>query len=73
MDTVLRPLVQPYLGPFDVLQKSAKTFVILQNGKNVTVTVDRLKPPIFYLALTPRSLALVNVLLVLLSLRPLGF
>ena len=44
VDAVRRPLVQPYLGPFSVLQKKKKTFIIDQNGKAVTVSVDRLKP-----------------------------
>ena len=44
VDAVRKPLVQPYLGPFKVLQKNQKTFIISQSGKEVTVTVDRLKP-----------------------------
>ena len=44
VDAVRRPLVPPYLGPFDVLERNDKTFVILQNGKPTTVTIDRLKP-----------------------------
>ena len=44
VDTVRRPLVPPYLGQFRVLEKGDKTFIILQNNKHVTVSVDRLKP-----------------------------
>ena len=44
VDAVRRPLVPPYLGPFEVLQRSEKTFIILQNGRRETVTIDRLKP-----------------------------
>ena len=44
VDAVRRPLVPPYLGPFRVLEKGNKTFIILKNNKHVTVSVDRLKP-----------------------------
>ena len=44
VDAVRRPLVPPYEGPFPVLERSAKTFIILKRGKNLTVTLDRLKP-----------------------------
>ena len=44
VDAVRRPLVPPYLGPFPVLQRGQKTFLILQNGSERTVTIDRLKP-----------------------------
>ena len=46
VDAVRRPLVPPYEGPFAVVSRnnSEKSYVILKNGKNITVTVDRLKP-----------------------------
>ena len=44
VDAVKKPLTPPYEGPFPVLERSAKTFKILRNGKPVTVSVDRLKP-----------------------------
>ena len=44
VDAVRRPLVPPYEGPYPVISRSAKTFVILKREKPVTVTVDRLKP-----------------------------
>ena len=44
VDAVRRPLVPPYQGPFLVLRRGPKTFDLLQKGKTVTVTVDRLKP-----------------------------
>ena len=47
VDAVRRPLVPPYIGPFPVLQRSPKTFLILQNGQEKTVTIDRLKPAFF--------------------------
>ena len=46
VDAVRRPLVPPYEGPYLVLERSPKTFVILKREKPVTVTVDRLKPAI---------------------------
>ena len=47
VDSVWRPLVPPYEGPFPILERSQKTFVILKKGKPVTVTIDRLKPATF--------------------------
>ena len=47
VDAVRRPLVPPYLGPFQVLHHGDKTFKILQNNKTVTVSIDRLKPAYF--------------------------
>ena len=44
VDAVKRPLTPPYDGPFPVLKRSDKTFVILKNGKSATVSIDRLKP-----------------------------
>ena len=45
VDAVKRPLSPPYVGPYRVLQRSDKTFVLLkENGKAWTVSVDRLKP-----------------------------
>ena len=44
VDAVRRPLVPPFLGPFPVLARTDKTYDILQNGKTVTVSIDRLKP-----------------------------
>ena len=44
VDAVKRPLTRPYEGPFRVLKKEAKAFVICRGGKAWTVSVDRLKP-----------------------------
>ena len=44
VDAVRRPLIPPFLGPFAVLTRDSKTFDILQNGKTVKVSIDRLKP-----------------------------
>ena len=47
VDAVRRPLVPPYEGPYLVLERSTKTFIILKREKRVTVTIDRLKPAVF--------------------------
>ncbi|XP_063635186.1 uncharacterized protein LOC134805926 [Cydia splendana] len=39
-----RPLQAAYLGPYKVVGRGTKTFTILVQGKEVTVTIDRLKP-----------------------------
>ena len=43
-DSVRRPLRAPYTGPFRVVRRSDKTFVIDRRGKNETISIDRLKP-----------------------------
>ena len=52
IDAVRRPLSPPYDGPFLVVSRGPKTFVIEKSGKPCTVTVDRLKPAAF---LDPRD------------------
>ncbi|GBN63731.1 hypothetical protein AVEN_12984-1 [Araneus ventricosus] len=37
-------LSQPYTGPYKVLSRTNKNFIILKDNKKVTVTIDRLKP-----------------------------
>ena len=44
VDSVRRPLTQPFSGPFNVLRRSAKVFVLDRSGKEWTVSIDRLKP-----------------------------
>ena len=39
-----KPLQNLYDGPYKVLRKSDKTFVIDLNGRDTTVSLDRLKP-----------------------------
>ena len=39
-----RPLVPPYEGPFKVLQRNRKTFLLDIGGEEQTVSLDRLKP-----------------------------
>ncbi|BHF70473.1 hypothetical protein SprV_0301352400 [Sparganum proliferum] len=43
-DAVRRPLQPPYDGPYKVLRRSDKHFVIDRNGKTDTVSIDRVKP-----------------------------
>ena len=47
VDAVKKPLVPPYEGPFLVLDRSPKTFIILKREKPLTVSIDRLKPAVF--------------------------
>ena len=47
-DAVRAPLVRPYTGPFKVVQKSAKYFTVLKNGKLDKVSIDPLKPAAVY-------------------------
>ena len=44
VDAVRRPLTPPYVGPFPVLDRGPKTFKLLKSGKEVIVSIDRLKP-----------------------------
>ena len=45
VDRVRKPLEAPYQGPFKVLQKQPKFFIVeLPSGKQESVSVDRLKP-----------------------------
>ncbi|EFN67616.1 hypothetical protein EAG_00467, partial [Camponotus floridanus] len=39
--SILQP---PYNGPYEVISRTAKTFVVRIQGKDVTVSIDRLKP-----------------------------
>ena len=43
-DMIRSPLQHPYDGPYEVLERFNKTFVIDCKGKHETVSVDRLKP-----------------------------
>jgi hypothetical protein len=43
-DTVKGPLQPPYDGPFKVTQRNEKYFTIIVNSKNITVSIDRIKP-----------------------------
>lgn len=43
-DTIRNSLQMPYDGPFKVISRGQKTYVIDCQGKHTTVSVDRLKP-----------------------------
>ncbi|XP_054706546.1 hemicentin-1-like [Uloborus diversus] len=43
-DGVRKSLQPPYNGPYAVIKRGAKVFKVMIKGKNVTVSVDRLKP-----------------------------
>lgn len=43
-DYVRRSLIPPYEGPFKVISRSDKYYVVQIKGKDVSVSIDRLKP-----------------------------
>lgn len=43
-DQVRQPLQPPYTGPFRVVRRSSKTYVLDRQGKHETISIDRLKP-----------------------------
>ncbi|XP_054260008.1 uncharacterized protein LOC128984693 [Macrosteles quadrilineatus] len=43
-DSVKRALQPPYNGPYPVISRDEKSLVISQNGKQVRVSLDRVKP-----------------------------
>ena len=53
VDAVKRPLTRPYEGPFQVVSRSDKTFVLSRAGRSVTVSIDRLKPATGFCAALP--------------------
>ena len=44
VDSVKKPLQQPYQGPFKVLRRTRKNFTIDRNGSTDVVAIDRIKP-----------------------------
>lgn len=44
IDAVRKPLQAPYEGPYAVLKRNSKTYVIKMSGRETTVSIDRLKP-----------------------------
>nr|CDS28529.2 gag pol polyprotein [Hymenolepis microstoma] len=57
VDTVKKPLQPPYDGPYKVLQRKSKYFILDRNGTKDSVSIDRLKPA--YLE-SPPKLALAG-------------
>ncbi|XP_017475308.1 PREDICTED: uncharacterized protein LOC108365701, partial [Rhagoletis zephyria] len=47
-DTVRPSLTPPYNGPYEVEERSNKTFKLKIHGKSVTVSIDRIKPAFIY-------------------------
>ena len=47
VDSVRKPLQQPYTGPYEVVKRTEKFFTLLINGHEKTVSLDRLKPAFF--------------------------
>lgn len=43
-DTVRRPLQPPYTGPYEIIKRKEKTMTLNIRGKNVEVSLDRIKP-----------------------------
>ncbi|XP_076262863.1 uncharacterized protein LOC143197715 [Rhynchophorus ferrugineus] len=43
-DSPKMPLQMPYDGPYEVISRSEKVFILLMRGKQVPVSIDRLKP-----------------------------
>ena len=44
IDASKPPLVRPYSGPFEIVEKHEKYFVISRKGRHEKISVDRLKP-----------------------------
>ncbi|VDO82173.1 unnamed protein product [Schistosoma margrebowiei] len=44
VDSVRKPLQQPYEGPFHVVARHEKTFKVDRHGRVELVSIDRLKP-----------------------------
>lgn len=44
VDRVKSPLERPYDGPYEVISRAKKNYVLRIKGKTVNITIDRLKP-----------------------------
>ena len=43
-DAIRKPLQPPYNGPYPVVKRTPKHFTVHINGRNNTISIDRLKP-----------------------------
>lgn len=44
MDTVRKPLQPPYEGPYSVIERHDKYFIVQFPNRKISVSIDRLKP-----------------------------
>ncbi|CAH8289554.1 unnamed protein product [Schistosoma intercalatum] len=47
VDAVKKPLKQPYEGPYKVIKRTQKYFIISRNGNKQTISIDRIKPAFY--------------------------
>ncbi|CAH8651538.1 unnamed protein product [Schistosoma intercalatum] len=47
VDAVKKPLKQPYEGPYKVIKRTQKYFIISRDGKKQTISIDRIKPAFY--------------------------
>ena len=47
VDAVKKPLTPPYEGPYKVIKRTHKYFIINKNGNNETISIDRIKPAFY--------------------------
>ncbi|CAH8604747.1 unnamed protein product [Schistosoma rodhaini] len=47
VDAVKKPLTPPYEGPYKVIKRTCKYFIINKNGNNETISIDRIKPAFY--------------------------
>ncbi|CAH8500068.1 unnamed protein product [Schistosoma mattheei] len=47
VDAVKKPLKQPYEGPYQVIKRTTKHFIINKCGKKETIAIDRIKPAFY--------------------------
>nr|CDS25374.1 gag pol polyprotein [Hymenolepis microstoma] len=60
VDTVKKPLQRPYDGPYKVLKRESRNFILDRSGAKDSVSTDRLKPA--YLEQTPKPESAVPTL-----------
>lgn len=48
VDTVKRPLQHPYDGPFEVIERSDKSMLVIIKGNKKRISLDRIKPAYIY-------------------------